>query len=96
LEADGSFKVTVLARQCSNTGFPTSIDVIKVPDTLHHDDIMAALKGQDVLISTSGLAAQKVQYQLIDAATEAGMKRFIPSEWGMVSQTRYNAVSNIG
>ena len=83
LEANGRFKVTVLARQSSNTEHSTSIEVIKVPDTFPHAEIVAALKGQDVLIATNGLAAHNVQYRLIDAAIEAGIKRIIPSEWGM-------------
>ena len=61
------------------------MDVIKVEDAFHHDELVKALQSskQDVIISTIGLSAQAEQYKLIDAAIEAGVKRFIPSEWGM-------------
>jgi hypothetical protein len=45
LQTDGSFRVTTIGRQSSNTEFPISVNVITVPDTFPHDDIVAALKG---------------------------------------------------
>ncbi len=79
---DGSFTVTVLARESSTTTYPESVKVIKVDDHFHHKEVVEALKGQDVLISMSGLGAAHQQYKIIDAAIEAGVKRFVPSEWG--------------
>ena len=80
---DGTFNVSVLARQSSRTTYPPSVNVVKVTDDFPHDDLVGALQGQDVVISAVGLFAQVQQYKLIDAAVAAGIKRFIPSEWGM-------------
>lgn len=83
LVEDGSFNVTVLARASSKTVLPDSVNVARISDDFPHHDLIEALKNQDVLIATTGLAAHHIQYKLIDAAIEAGVKRFIPSEWGM-------------
>ena len=58
-------------------------NVVKVGNAFAHDDLVEALRNQDVVISTVGLSAQAQQYKLIDAAVDAGIKRFNPSEWGM-------------
>jgi len=47
--------------------------------------LSAALKGLDVLISTLGGAALGLQVPLATAAKEAGVKLFVPSEFGNVS-----------
>ena len=40
------------------------------------------LTGWDAVISAVGLPMVKMQLQMIDAAVEAGVKRFLPSEFG--------------
>ena len=40
------------------------------------------MRGQDVIVCATGWSAHALQYKLLEAATEAGVKRFIPSEWG--------------
>ena len=80
---DGKFNVSVLARQSSMTTYDPSVSVIKVDDNFPHNDLVKALKGQDVVISAIGFFAQAEQYKIIHAAIEASVKRFIPSEWGM-------------
>ncbi|RUS24078.1 hypothetical protein BC938DRAFT_474162, partial [Jimgerdemannia flammicorona] len=44
--------------------------------------LVKALKGVDVVVSTVGTAVIETQISLIKAAEEAGVKRFIPSEFG--------------
>ena len=39
-------------------------------------------KGQDIVLSLVGAAALADQKKIIDAAANAGVKRFIPSEFG--------------
>lgn len=80
---DKTFNVTVLARESSKTKYPHAVTVSKVSDGFPHDELVAVLHGQDVVISAIGFRAQDEQYRLIDAAVSAGVKRFIPSEWGM-------------
>ena len=82
LVKDGTFNTTVLARQSSKTAFPDSASVIRVADEFNHRDLVQALQ-EEVVICAVGILAQAEQYKLIDAAVEAGVRRFIPSDWGM-------------
>lgn len=78
----GKFNITVLKRSTSGATFPDKVKVIDV-DFESVDSLTAALAGQDVLLSTvgtSGLGTE--QKKLIDAAVAAGVKRFLPSEYG--------------
>lgn len=75
------FEVTVLTRPTSNHTFPSNVKVVAV-DYDNFDNLVAALRGQDALISTLGSAAFNKQLLLVKAAAEAGVKRFIPSEFG--------------
>lgn len=49
------------------------------------ESLTAALKGIDAVVSTVAGTAIKTQTVLIDAAAIAGVKRFIPSEYGSVT-----------
>lgn len=77
----GKFTVTVLSREGSKATFPSSVKVINV-DYTSVSSLTAALKGQDAVVSTVGTAGLLGQSLLIDAAIAAGVKRFIPSEYG--------------
>lgn len=89
LLTEPSFHVTILSRKTSSAKFPPNVPVIKVSDDYTVDELTSAFQGQDAVISalsttpvthaegTTGLA-----YRLIDAALAAGVKRFIPSEFG--------------
>jgi nucleoside-diphosphate-sugar epimerase len=44
--------------------------------------LIASLVGWDVVISAVGLPMVKMQLLMIEAAAEAGVKRFLPSEFG--------------
>ncbi|KAK6841522.1 hypothetical protein PG987_002382 [Apiospora arundinis] len=75
------FQVKVLTRQSSNHKFPSSVEVAPVSyDSL--DSLVAALKGQDAVVSTLASLALEKQILLAEAASKAGVKRFIPSEFG--------------
>lgn len=47
-------------------------------------DLIPALKGTDYLVSCVPYAATESQYPLIWAAKEAGVERFVPSEFGFI------------
>ncbi|KAK5723522.1 hypothetical protein LTR15_005220 [Elasticomyces elasticus] len=79
LAADSTFCTTVLARESSKTVFPASVRVVKVPDDFPHADLVRAMAGQDVVIC----APQENQEKMLEAALEAKVPRFYPSEWGM-------------
>ena len=79
------FTVTILTRAESKSTFPSGVKVVPVDyDSL--DSLTSALKGHDAFVSTLASTALDVQIRLIDAAIAAGVKRFIPSEFG--SDTR--------
>ncbi|CAG9981912.1 unnamed protein product [Clonostachys byssicola] len=75
------FNITVLRRHGSSSKFPEGTKVIDVNfDSL--DELTAALKGQDALVSSVGSSLLQGQKLLVDAAIAAGVSRFLPSEFG--------------
>jgi uncharacterized protein YbjT (DUF2867 family) len=83
LLADSNFNVTVLSRINSNAIFPSNVKVIKV-DYSDKNALTKALVGQDVIISTVGGEGLFDNFgtTLVEAAIDAGVKWFIPSEFG--------------
>ena len=78
---NAGFQVTALTREGSNHAFPSNVTPVNVDyDSL--DSLTNALKGQDAVISTLASAALGKQLKLVEAASKAGVKRFIPSEFG--------------
>ncbi|KAL2689096.1 hypothetical protein Neosp_003148 [[Neocosmospora] mangrovei] len=75
-----TFKVTVLSRPTSTNTFPDGVQVIK--SDYSPSSLIGAFKGQDAVVSLVGRDGYAEQRKLIDAALEAGVKRFIPSEYG--------------
>jgi uncharacterized protein YbjT (DUF2867 family) len=76
------FDVTVLTRQDSTSTFPPSVQVVRV-DYTSKSALVSALRGHDAVVSAlTHLALETAESLLIDAAVEAGVKRFIPSEFG--------------
>ncbi|KAJ4327145.1 hypothetical protein N0V84_002407 [Fusarium piperis] len=75
------YTVRVLKRAGSESTFPEGTDVVEV-DYSSLESLTAALKGQDVVVSTLTTLAVATQETLIDAAVAAGVKRFLPSEFG--------------
>jgi len=75
------FNVTVLTRTSSKGDFPASVKVVPV-DYDSVESLTAALRGQDVVVSTVGPTGLQGQSLVIDAAVAAGVKRFLPSEFG--------------
>lgn len=73
--------MTVLTRQSASHSFPSSVKVAEVDyDSL--ESLTNALRGQDAVVSTIASAALAKQLLLIEAAAKAGVKRFLPSEFG--------------
>jgi uncharacterized protein YbjT (DUF2867 family) len=77
----GTFEVTILTRKDSTATFPSGVKVISV-DYSSLSSLTAAMEGQDAVVSTLGMLAMSTQTLMIDAAMAAGVKRFIPSEFG--------------
>ncbi|GAM33597.1 hypothetical protein TCE0_011f00608 [Talaromyces pinophilus] len=78
------FQVTVLTRSKKPGMYDSTIRVAEV-DYASLESLTAALKGVDAVVSTVTSTAIESQTILIDAAVAAGVKRFIPSEFGSVT-----------
>jgi putative NADH-flavin reductase len=98
---DAGFHVTALTRTTTITTSSSSPSIAPSPSTLPPSiptisadytslpSLTAAFQGQDAVVSSvsSTPAATRSQMLLIDAAVAAGVKRFLPSEYGVNSQT---------
>ncbi|KAF7528402.1 hypothetical protein G7054_g10175 [Neopestalotiopsis clavispora] len=74
------FEVTVLTRSADQK-LPSNVTVMVVDyDSL--ESVTEALRGQQAVVSTIGGAALSKQLLLVEAAANAGVIRFIPSEFG--------------
>jgi uncharacterized protein YbjT (DUF2867 family) len=57
---------------------------IRTADVTDHVELIPALEGTDYLVSCVPYSATESQYPLIWAAKEAGVERFVPSEFGYI------------
>ncbi|KAJ1561201.1 hypothetical protein HK405_004628, partial [Cladochytrium tenue] len=81
LLATGKHEVTAITRVDSTTTLPEGIKVKKV-DYTDHDGLVAALKGQDVLVITLGLMAPPTADEVLTrAAAAAGVPWVLPNDW---------------
>ncbi|KAJ2971048.1 hypothetical protein NUW58_g9528 [Xylaria curta] len=90
---NAGFTVTVLTREGSTSTFAKGV-VSKVVDYSSVESLTSALTGQDALVSTIATAAVGGQQTLVDAAVAAGVRRIIPSEFGI--NTRFLGKEPIG
>ncbi|KAF2098922.1 NAD(P)-binding protein [Rhizodiscina lignyota] len=77
-----TLNVAVISRPDSSATFPSDTKVIK-SDT-SYDSLLAAFRSHstDAVICLVGGRALKEQFSMIDAAVDAGVARFVPSEFG--------------
>ena len=83
LANDSSFELSILARAGSKSTYPSNARIITIPSNATHDDYVQALKGQDAVVSGLGFEGKPLEKAIIDAAIEAGIKRFLPNEYGV-------------
>jgi len=57
---------------------------VRSADVTDHSELIPALEGTDYLVSCVPFSATESQYPLIWAAKEAGVERFVPSEFGFI------------
>ncbi|RFU25305.1 hypothetical protein B7463_g11042, partial [Scytalidium lignicola] len=74
------FNVSVLSHPDSKSTFPPNVTVHRTEYTT--EKLVPIFKGQDAIVSTIGTFQIGLQKTIIDAAIQAGIKRFIPSEYG--------------
>ncbi|KAF3480972.1 uncharacterized protein GIQ15_06319 [Arthroderma uncinatum] len=84
LLASGKFQVCVFKRASSKSKseYPPSVRVVRVSDDFPVDEVADALKGQDALVVTITPYLTELQKRLADAAVKAGVKHFIPADFG--------------
>ncbi|KAF4459872.1 hypothetical protein FALBO_13350 [Fusarium albosuccineum] len=84
LVASKSFDITV-AKRASSTSTPahaSSINIITIPDDMSVEGLVPALEGQDVVIASFPLKDVSQHLRLAEASVKAGVKRFIPADFG--------------
>ncbi|KAJ9156424.1 hypothetical protein NKR23_g819 [Pleurostoma richardsiae] len=75
------FEVTALSRAAGKVAAQPHLTEVVI-DFADHAALVSALKGLDAVVSTTGNQSGDVQIALVNAAVEAGIKRFIPSDFG--------------
>jgi hypothetical protein len=81
-------KITAIKRPGSKSTFPTAANLQVVESDLSHDSLLSIFKGNDTVISIVGATGIGEQKPYVDAAVEAGIKRFFPSEFGINGQSK--------
>jgi len=80
LQAAG-FTVTALTRGGSTSSIPAGVHIATV-DYASIESLTTALTGHDAVVSCVGSFALASQPNIVEAASVAGVKRFIPAEFG--------------
>ena len=80
--ADSRFRVSILTRHSSTSVFPPDVKVHRISDDYPEAELLEPFQGQDAVISIIGTAGLALQRSFIDTAIKAGVKRFVPSEFG--------------
>ena len=79
----GRFNITAISRPESKSPIPGHVK-IATADYSSHDNLVAALRGQDALIITLSIfAPPNTQEALIRAAADAGVQWVLPNHWGV-------------
>jgi putative NADH-flavin reductase len=83
---EANFQVQVLKRMGSKSTskYPFGVTTIKVPDDFPSSSLEAVLSDQDAVVVTIPGTNTALQKKLADAAVKAGVKRFIPADFGSV------------
>lgn len=74
------FKVSVAVRQSSAATYATSVIVHKTDYS--EDSLVSIFQGQDAVVSCIPRTRVADQKTVVDACIRAGVKRFLPSEYG--------------
>lgn len=84
--AEPTFNVTVIQRASSRSTLPTSrAKIITVADTYPVEELTKAFHDQDAVVNAITSQSVSEQHGIIDAAVAAGVKRFVPSEFGLIN-----------
>ncbi len=87
-----AFTVTVLSRSSSRSTYPDSVHVTYVSDDPPIEELVNALRGQDAIVVTFPGSNSDLQVRLADAAAQAGVRRFIPADFGSCDSSSLRAL----
>ena len=74
----------MIQRASSKSKLPASrAKVISVPDTYPVEELTEVFRGKDVIVNAITSLSIPEQHRIIDAAIAAGVKRYVPSEFGL-------------
>ena len=78
------FKVTVLKRESSksNKPYPDGVKTVRVEDDFSVNAVAKQLHGIDAMVVTIKGTQTDLQFKLAEACVQAGVKRFIPADFG--------------
>jgi hypothetical protein len=93
LEAlDPHFAVAIATRKSSTSTFPSKFKLHIVAGDYPAAELLQAFGGQDVVVSLISPWACQVQQHILGVAVKAGVKRFIPTDFGY-DTTNANAIT---
>ncbi|KAL6719670.1 hypothetical protein ACLMJK_001591 [Lecanora helva] len=78
----GTFNVTVLSRSSSKSRYPDSVHDLRTSDDPSTEELKRVLQGQDALVVVFAGSNKDLQIRYANAAAQAGVKRFIPADFG--------------
>lgn len=87
LVASPDLSITALKRPGSTSIFPTSSNLKIIESDYSLDSLVSIFTGQDAVISIVGATGISEQKIFVDASVKAGVKRFLPSEFGINGQS---------
>lgn len=76
------FNVTVISRKNSKSTYPDHVKVAYVTDNPTVEELIPLLQGHDALVTTFAGSNSDLQIRLAEASAKAGVKRFMPADFG--------------
>lgn len=76
------FNISILSREGSKSTFAPHFKVFTTPDSYPEEALLKAFKGQDAIVDIAPQHQLDQRKSCIDAAIKAGVKRYIPGEFG--------------
>ncbi|KAI1859886.1 uncharacterized protein JN550_011805 [Neoarthrinium moseri] len=77
------FEVTILQRASSQSKLSPALKSIKIDDGYPTEALISTFQEQDVILNCMTSMSVADQFRMIDAAIAAGVKRYVPSEYGL-------------
>jgi hypothetical protein len=82
VQADPSFKVTVITRENSTATFPEGTTVVQVGDEYPAEQMEKTFRGQDAVVLSLSYAGEHHRSAITKAAIAAGVRRLVASGYG--------------